>query len=261
MAKNSREAAKLLKTLRMVQQGFIRSEKYARLFDSHISMVSIHEASHAVIATLLGLNVAMVEIEIEENERDGRRGITSGLTVLEPSERERLVKDHQGRVIQAAILLASILTKDYKFEWHIEKHLVDAGFDGDNSMLQNLDDDVAVRQGGVILWWAFCQPFVIDMIESVAEVLNEKKVMFGAELREIVFNCESPGSGAFSRKGHFQGTRMEGTATVLSEPESTQFKFLGMELVVTSLIAKDHSRGEIVLGFVELVTEPVSDTF
>jgi hypothetical protein len=61
---NDRElekAVKFTKTLYKIQKGVLYSQKYERLFESHIKAVSIHEASHAVIATLLGVRVAMVE--------------------------------------------------------------------------------------------------------------------------------------------------------------------------------------------------------
>jgi len=239
------EAAKLIRILHKVEQGILYSEKYAKLFDSHIAMTAIHEASHAVIATLLGMKVAAVEIKMERSEFDGREGITSGQVIPESGEVERLLQDRNGRVVQAAILLASTLTREFKFEWQIEHHLVEAGFGGDNLMLDRLDDETAILHGAVIVSWAFEQPFVIDLIESVAEVLNEKKMMFGKELREIVFKSTPSLIGAFTRKEILTQTESvkNAKATVQTKTKLTPFKFMGVDLVVCSFLIKLEADG------------------
>jgi len=194
------EAYKLMRTLRKVEQGFLYSEKYARLFDSFISSVAIHEASHAVIATMLGAQIACAEIETQQDEFDGGEGITSGLAVLAEGEPERLLKNRQGRVIYAAIALASTLTRDFKFEWQIDKHLVEAGFGGDNAQLEGLNDESIIEEASLILAYLF-NTCPVSYIEAVAKVLHEKKVIYGSEIRKIV---DAPtmdlSSGDFTRK-------------------------------------------------------------
>jgi hypothetical protein len=253
------ETDKLLRMLERVQQGFVISEKYARLFDSHIAMTAIHEASHAVIATLLGVKVLAIGIAIEHEEFDGREGISAGQTRYEPSSYRLLDQNLPGRVVKAAITLASTLTREFKFEYDIEKHLVEAGFGGDNDKLERLDDETAVLQGGAILRFALDQPFVIDLIEAVAEVLNEKKMMLGKELTEIVF-CSFPQlTGSFTRKEVVTKTETieNALATVLAKPKVTPFKFMGTELEVCSFLGRLEADGRV-LPFCT-VSLPVGD--
>ena len=109
MPNRDKETAKLYRVLQKVQQGFVHSEKYQRLFDSHIKSVCIHEAAHAVIATMLGLRVAMVEVVIEEEAIDGQAAISSGKVILEPdSVRTLLADDRSGKVRNASITLEVI---------------------------------------------------------------------------------------------------------------------------------------------------------
>jgi hypothetical protein len=250
------KAIKLIKILERVQQGIIVSEKYSRLFDSHIAMTAIHEASHAVIGTMLGLKVVMIDIEIERNEFDGRESISTGRCLYEPAEIRKLGEDRKGRATYAAMVMASALTRNFRFEWQIDAHLVEAGFSGDARSLELLNDEVAVQQGGHILWWALAQPFVIDTIESVAEALNKKRVMLGEELRKTVFAVNPNGSSDLARtftKKEIEPEVIKSTGKVLSRPEYTPFKFFGIDLVVCSFLAKEQSTGrELILGFVSL---------
>jgi hypothetical protein len=206
------DAYKLRRTLHRVEQGFLHSEKYARLFDSFVSSIAIHEASHAVIAFVLGVKVAAVEIKTEINEVEGEELIQSGEMIPEAGEIERLLKDRPGRVVYAAAILASTLSRDYKFEWLIEKHLIEAGFFGDNAMLNELDDESIIEEAGLILAYLFGSGVVIDHIEAVATLLTEKKVIYGSEVRKIVdtpprdlsSGVDTPrrdlSSGAFTKK-------------------------------------------------------------
>jgi len=101
-----------------------------------------------------------------------------------------------------------------------------------------LDDEVAVHLGEHILWWALGQRFVVDTIEAVAEVLHKKKVMLGEELRKMVFDGNPDLTGTFTRKEVEQETFRNGRPKVLTKPDFAPFKFLGVDLVVCSFLAK-----------------------
>jgi hypothetical protein len=136
-----KEAAKLLKTFCKVQRGVLYSQRYTRLFNSHIKSVAIHEAAHAVVATLLGVRVAMAEVEVEMEEFSGGRGITSGRMIMEPEDVKRLSTNYSGKLTLAAIIMASAIADRYKFEWEVEKYLVEVGYDGDKAMAYKLQGD------------------------------------------------------------------------------------------------------------------------
>jgi hypothetical protein len=92
------------------------------------------------------------------------------------------------------------LTRDFKFEWQIEKHLVEAGFGGDNVQLNDLNDESIVEEAGLILAYLF-QVCAVIYIEAVAKVLHEKKIIYGSEVRKIVDTPPKDLSlGAFTRK-------------------------------------------------------------
>jgi hypothetical protein len=93
---------------------------------------------------------------------------------------------------------------------------------------------------------AVSQPKVLNAIEAVAEVLNEKKMVLGAEIRQIVANSGIQATEAFTRKQPSKGKKFvdalvsekecfkirrcetfsEDGVELTSEPKGAEFTFL-----------------------------------
>lgn len=146
-------------------------------------------------------------------------------------------------VRNAAITLASHITRAFKFEWNIQAYLVESGFDGDHAAVGRINDFEAIALGALLLIWAFSLGFVLNAVEAVALALNEKRILFGDELIEIINltsgNLRTP-SPVFPMKEELEINthKYEEIIEVLSAPEEGVVEFLGSRLIVSYVNAK-----------------------
>jgi hypothetical protein len=154
----------------------------------------LQTTSHAVIATILGLEILACSVGVQQ----ASDGIAGGWAMPDGGEMDRLLKDRQGRVILAAMILASRLTEDFKFEWQVGEYL--GNFDGDDAQLEAINDESVVKEASLILSYLLNWPSVVNYIETVAVVLFMEKGISGRDLRAIVDAGFQHGRGHFPRK-------------------------------------------------------------
>jgi hypothetical protein len=195
-------------------------------------------------SSLLGVKIQIASIGMESEKDEHGHHISGGFTMFAGAEPDRLHKNRQGRVILAAGNLASRLTRDFKFEWHIEQQ---QGFDSDEAQLESLNDESVVKEAGLILTFLFSHG-TVDAIEAVAAILNEKKGISGSEIRAIVDSEWSElDRGQFSRKEEAARRWKKGFPNyVIIDPISKRIKGpkVGYPLVCRAFVGDDPLWGK-----------------